>query len=106
MALILIDPDQDLMLPLPVEPQVAGALLEQYSRGDQEKLDRLSRRLAQALGPVIEMYIDWDLRPPSQAQIHYAVAIARAQGIEVPADVFRQRRAMGKFLDQHAKQRK
>lgn len=49
------------------------------------------------------MYLDWDLRPPSQAQIQYAVAIARRDGLEIPAKVLKNRDAMGKFLDQHAK---
>ena len=49
------------------------------------------------------MYLDYDLRPPSQAQIQYAVAIPRREGLEIPADVLKKKVAMGKFLDQHAK---
>ena len=44
------------------------------------------------------MYLDYDLRPPSQAQIQYAVAIARREGLEIPADVLKKKVAMASSL--------
>lgn len=103
MPLLLVEPDQDVVVALPVEPQVVDALVAHCQRGDEARIGRVAHRLAQAIAPVVEMYIDWDLRPPTKAQIHYAVALARTHGVELPADVLRQRQAMGKFLDQYAK---
>ena len=103
MPLMLLDPERGVMLELPLEAGVLESPQEQCSRADPVKLQRLANRVAQAVGPVVDMYLDYDLRPPSQAQIQYAVAIARREGLEIPADVLKKKVAMGKFLDQHAK---
>ena len=103
MPLMLFDPDRDLMLLLPLDTRVVEALQEQCRRADPDKLQRLADRLAQAVRPVVETYLDWDLRPPTHAQIQYALAIARRAGVEIPEGVLKKRNAMSRFLDEHTK---
>ena len=61
-------------------------------------LDLFARWLSLALGSSLTTIVDYDLRPPSEAQLHYATAIARALAIAMPPDVLRYRGAMHDFL--------
>lgn len=103
MALLLIDPDYDLLLDLGAPPGLLEALQEQWQRlaydpERQEFAARISRRLL----PVLSDCLDWDLKPPTPAQLSYAVSIARKLNIEIPAKVLQRRSDMGAFLDANA----
>lgn len=100
MALLLIDPDYDLLLDLGASPGLLEAIQEQWERlahdpERQEFAARISRRLL----PVLSDCLDWDLKPPTSAQVSYAVSIARRLNIEIPAKVLQRRSDMGAFLD-------
>lgn len=103
MALLLIDPDYDLLLDLGAPPGLLEALQEQWQRlaydpERQEFAAQISRRLL----PVLSDCLDWDLKPPTSAQLSYAVSIARKLNIEIPAKVLQRRSDMGAFLDANA----
>jgi len=57
--------------------------------------------LSALLEPAIQQAFPFHLRPPSDAQIAYALGIARALGIAVPPDVLVMRGVMHDFLDQY-----
>ncbi|MGE4070213.1 MAG: hypothetical protein AB7E72_03490 [Lysobacterales bacterium] len=66
--------------------------------GDRGKLHA---ELTKTIEPAIQKVLPYDLRLPSDAQISYAIAIARALRLAVPPDVFSRRGAMHEFLDQY-----
>ena len=57
--------------------------------------------LAAAMDDAIQQILPYHLRRPSEAQVNYAVGIAKALEIPVPPEVLSQRRAIHEFLDAH-----
>lgn len=103
MALLLIDPDYDLLLDLGAPSGVLESLQEQWLRlaGDPER-EELAARIGARLLPVLSDCLDWDLKPPTSAQVSYAVSLARKLNLEIPARVLQRRSDMGAFLDTNA----
>lgn len=100
MALLLIDPDYDLLLDLGATPGFLEALQEQWQRlGYDPERQEFAARISRRLLPVLSDCLDWDLKPPTSAQVSYAVSIARKLNIEIPAKVLQRRSDMGVFLD-------
>lgn len=64
-------------------------------------LEHLHATLSTALEPAIQQALPLHLRPPSDAQVAYALGIARALGVVVPPDTLTLRGAMHDFLDRH-----
>lgn len=64
--------------------------------------DAFAQRLSQALGASLLSIVDYTLRPPSEAQTKFAMAIARTLGIPISPDVLRYRGAMHDFIFLHA----
>jgi hypothetical protein len=62
---------------------------------------QLQNNLASAMQAAVQQVLPYHLRQPSDAQISYAVGIARALGIPVPPEVLSQRWAIHDFLDRH-----
>ncbi|WP_447785262.1 hypothetical protein [Stenotrophomonas bentonitica] len=105
MALLLIDPESDLLLHIELSPGGLAALAEQWTRlNPGSERDAFSARLGKRVAPVIADCLDWDLRPPTDAQINYAVGVAKKLHLEIPALVLQRRSAMGAFLDAHGVQ--
>lgn len=105
MALLLIDVELDLLVEVPVAAELGGALAAQWERlRDDAAKDAFARRLATRLAPILTDCLDWDLRPPTAAQITFATSIARQLGIDLPGDVLRHRGAMNVFLDEHGEE--
>ena len=76
--------------------------------GDQVKrcreyggLDLFVQRLGRAFASALRSTVDHDLRPPSDPQVKYAMAIARTLSIALSPDVLRYRGAMHVFLSAH-----
>ena len=65
---------------------------------EQGSSDLFARWLAQALSSALPEAVMYELRPPSEAQIKYAMAIARTLRLPLPPEVLRYRRAMHSFL--------
>lgn len=107
MALLLINPESDMLLILDAPSGVLAALEEQWRRLAQgAERDAFAARLSRRVAPTIADCLDWDLRPPTDAQVNYAVSVARRLQLEIPSLVLQRRSAMGDFLDAHGVQLK
>ena len=102
MALLLIDPDCDLLIALDATPGLLESIQEQWSRlrHDPER-ESFGERLSMRVLPVLADCLDWDLKPPTSAQIYFAVSIARKLQVEIPSGVLQRRSDMTEFLDKH-----
>lgn len=63
--------------------------------------DGFTRWLAYVISTSLPESVDYDLRPPSEAQVKFATAIARTLGLALPPDVLRYRGPMHEFLTAH-----
>lgn len=64
-------------------------------------LDLFARWLSSALASSLPGLVDYDLRPPSEPQVNYAMAIARTLRVVLTPEVLRYRGAMHEFLSTH-----
>jgi hypothetical protein len=87
--LALIDHDQALL---------SLQLERQLERGTPEAF---ARWLMYLISAALPDSVDYDLRPPSQAQVNFATAIARALGLALPSDVLRYRGPTHEFISTH-----
>ena len=87
--LCLADHDVDL-LSLQLERHLERGLPEGFTRW-----------LAFVISTSIPDSVDYDLRPPSEAQVNFATAIARTLGLALPPGVLRYRCPMHEFLSAH-----
>jgi len=103
MALLLIDPDYDLLLDLGAPSGLLESIQEQWLRlaHDPER-EEFAARISARLLPVLSDCLDWDLKPPTSAQVSYAVSLARKLDLEIPAKVLQRRSDMSAFLDANA----
>src|SRR5262245_15923813 len=102
MSLLLIDVELDLLVELPVAGDLEATLATQWERlRDDTAKDAFARRMASRLVSVVIECLDWDLKPPTPAQITFATSIARQLNVDLPGEVLRHRGAMNAFLDQY-----
>lgn len=64
-------------------------------------LDLFARWLSAALASSLPSMADYNLRPPSDAQVTFAMAISRTLGVTLTSDVLKYRGAMHDFLSAH-----
>ena len=64
-------------------------------------LEHFARWLSFALKSSLPSALDYELRPPSEPQMHFALAIARTLGVALAPDVLRYRGAMHEFISTH-----
>jgi hypothetical protein len=103
MTLLLSDPGHDLCLPLTIDGTIEAALRSQWDRLDgAAERDRWAVQVARRIAPFLADCLDWDLKPPTRAQVSFAISIARQLDIDVPAAALRKRGAMHDFLEEHA----
>ncbi len=69
---------------------------------NEDRLSRVARILAFRVTSAIIDIVDPDLRPPTQAQVDYAIAIARELNVNLPGEALMFRCAMGEFLDRYS----
>lgn len=62
----------------------------------------LSERLAACIASSIVECLDWDLQPPTEKQVRYAMAIAKALNVPLSGDAMRYRGSMTEFLNRFA----
>jgi len=86
---VLVDADQELL-----GRQMARCV-------EQAGLDWFAEWLSRTLVAALPDAVDYDLKPPSEAQVNYATAIARALRVSLTPDVLRYRGAMHDFLSTH-----
>ncbi|WP_342316368.1 hypothetical protein [Lysobacter sp. FW306-1B-D06B] len=94
-------------LRIPIKPETAEVLRIQWGRlGGPEDEAAWAGRFRVALEPALAEVLDWDLRPPSKAQLDYALAITKALNISLPGEALLFGGAMWEFLDRHVPQYK
>lgn len=64
--------------------------------------DAFAQWLSLALGTSLPTVVDYALRPPSEAQTKFAMAIARTLGLALAPDALRYRGVMHEFISSHA----
>ena len=103
MQLMLRDYVLDEQLVIPMKDELIEAISLQWSRCDSpEAQSEWANKLRVALEPAITAALDWDLRPPSKAQIEYALAIAKALKVSLPGEALQFQGTMRDFLDRFA----
>lgn len=60
-----------------------------------------TRWLAMVIETAVPSLVDYDLRPPTEAQVRFATAIARALHLPLAPEVLRYRGPMHEFLNEH-----
>jgi len=103
MFFMLLDVDLDMSVDIPLSEMATSLFEAQLHRmTDNTSRDAFGRRAAARLESALLECVDWDLRPPTPAQINYATLIARTVGIDLPREVLQQRGAMHLFLAKHS----
>jgi len=101
MSIQLVLDDED--IPIPLDDCVREAWLLQYNRASlYGAVDGLRERLAMCFASSLAECLDADLKPPTEAQLKYATAIARDLGVSLPSEALRFRGAMAEFIDRFA----
>ncbi|TWT23622.1 hypothetical protein FQY83_03055 [Luteimonas marina] len=105
MALYLVNPAVEMTLELYVSAQLEEALTIQFERiKDRKVRDTFVRRLENQVETLLKDSIDWDLKEPTEAQLNYAILIAKQLGISVPSEVRKSRFYAAMFLETYAAQ--
>lgn len=95
--------DDDSGIPIPLDDCIQEAWMLQCDRAFQSGgIDRFRERLAQCFATSLNECLDPDLKPPTEAQLKYATAIARGLGIPLPSEALRFRGPMAEFIDRFA----
>ena len=104
MAIRIADENDDWEMLIPLEVAVTEALRVQLSRikSDDSHAPQLCHRIAERMAVSILEVLDFDLKPPTPAQVSYALAIARDLNVNLPGEALLFRGAMGQFLDRYA----
>lgn len=68
-------------------------------RADRDPPGLIRQRIAERVALSILEILDVDLKPPTDAQVSYAIAIARELNVNLPGEALLFRGAMGDFLD-------
>lgn len=90
-------------IPIPLDDCVREAWMLQYDRATHAgAVDDFRERLAACFAVSLAECLDPDLKPPTDAQLTYAMAIARDLGISLPSEAIRFRGAMSDFLNRFA----
>jgi hypothetical protein len=102
---LVIDNEQGIPIPLDELTEEAWAL--QLGRAaTQGGVDSLCERLAICFAATLAECLDADLRRPTEAQLKYAMAIARDLNVALPSEALRFRGSMAAFLTQFAETHK
>lgn len=104
MALRVSDDDAQWEIAIPLDNCVLEALRVQMARiqFDGKPPPQLCRRIAERIAISVLEVLDVDLKPPTQAQVSFAIAIARELNVSLPGEALLFRGAMGEFLDRYA----
>jgi hypothetical protein len=100
MALRVSDDDASWELAIPLDGCILQALQVQMARleVDGGPSGLLSKRIAERVATSILEVLDIDLKPPTDAQVSFAIAIARELNVNLPGEALLFRGAMSDFL--------
>jgi hypothetical protein len=103
MRLTLEDHTFHLQVTVLLSPEAVAAVRIQQSRCDLGTAQSVwTERLRASVESALLASLDWDIRPPTKAQVQYALAIARALRVGLPGEALQHQGAMREFLDRHA----
>lgn len=107
MPLLLVHPALDLTLELYVSPDLEEAIALQWERVRKRTVrDTYVKALEYRLQDLLRECLDWDLKPPTDAQVAYATVLAARHGISVPSEALSYRFHMAMFLEAWARKPK
>ncbi|WP_128095372.1 MULTISPECIES: hypothetical protein [Stenotrophomonas] len=100
MNFYLVCPELEFTLELPFSPLGREQVVRQVRRMQEEEGQARSfeYRLAEELSKLIPQLTDWDIKPPTGAQMAYATSLCAQLGIPLPAATRRSRAMMQTFL--------
>jgi len=100
MNFYLVCPELEFTLELPFSPLGREQVTSQVRRmqEDEGQSRSFEYRLAEELSRLIPELTDWDIKPPTGAQMAYAVSLCAQLGIVLPAATRRSRGLMQTFL--------
>lgn len=105
MALYLVNPAVEMTLELFVSQRLEEALTIQYERiKDRKVRDTFVKRLEKQVEALLKDSIDWDLKEPTEAQLKYAILVAKQLGIALPSEALKYRFHAAMFLETYAVQ--
>lgn len=104
MPLLLVHPGVDLTLELYVSPALEEAMALQWERVRKRTVrDTYVKALEYRLESLLRDCLDWDLKPPTEAQISYATLLGARHGVSVPSEALSYRFHMAMFLEAWAR---
>ena len=104
MSLRIADGEGTFEFEVPIDGPVMESLRVQIARiqSNHDRYSNVARMLAFKVTSAIIDIVDPDLRPPTRAQVDYAIAIARELNVNLPGEALMFRCAMGEFLDRYS----
>lgn len=101
-SLHLVDDRGEILGSLKVESQMLESLRSYLEAcAGTGYYTQLQSTFAASVKAALQQMLPYHLRQPSEAQVSYAVGIARALDVPVPPEALSQRWAMHEFLDVH-----
>ena len=106
MPLRLVHPSVDLTLELYVSPALEEAIALQWERVRQRTVrDTYVKALEFRLQDLLRECLDWDLKPPTEAQLSYATLLAARHAVSIPSEARNYRFHMAMFIEAWARKR-
>lgn len=103
MGIAFLDEENNVAFRLSLNAELMNTLTIQWQRlTDNEAHEHFQKRLQRHIESLLIQCLDWDLRPPTQAQMSYALSIAKKLQIDLPALALQRAGAMSEFLDEHS----
>jgi len=98
MAIRLVDDDNDVSVHLDLDRDLLQAVSIQLQRAEASGRSSFPRRFVALVRDILGQSLDGDIKPPTGAQLKFAVDIARELGVAIPGEAFRYRGAMTSFI--------
>lgn len=103
MALYLVNPAVELTLELYVSTEAEEAMSIQWERiSNRDVRDTFVRKLETHFERVLADCLDWDIKPPTPAQLSYATIVAKKLGVPLPNEARKYRMHTALFLETYA----
>jgi len=101
MSLRITDLEGSWEIDVPVRQAIMEALRLQIMRLQQKEvfLGPVCEKIGQRIAETVLDILDPDLRPPTEAQIRFALDIARELSVNLPGEALQYRGAMGEFIE-------
>lgn len=104
MGLRITDIEGAWEIEVPIRNATLEALRLQIMRVQQREvfLGPICERIGQRISETVLDVLDPDLRPPTEAQIKFALDIARELSVNLPGEALQFRGAMGEFISRYS----